>query len=74
MDVRVQFSREVADYFKERQWHPTQQVKSLKNGDIIMSFHAGGIDEILSWILSWGTFAKVLGPQELSGAVVAQLS
>ena len=63
MDVRVQFSREVADYFKERQWHPTQQVKTLKNGDVIVSFQAGGIDEIVSWILSWGIHAKALSPE-----------
>jgi predicted DNA-binding transcriptional regulator YafY len=73
MDVRVQFSREVADYFKERQWHPTQQVKTLKNGDVIVSFHAGGIDEIVSWVLSWGAYAQVLAPLELINAVRTQL-
>lgn len=44
MDVKVQFSKEVAAYFKERQWHPTQKVKQLKNGDVIVSFQAGGRD------------------------------
>ena len=72
MDVRVQFSREVADYFKERQWHPTQKVKALKNGDVIVSFQAGGIDEIVSWILSWGAYAKVLGPPSLIKAITDQ--
>lgn len=65
MDVQVQFSREVAGYFKERQWHPTQKVKQLKNGDVIVSFQAGGMDEIVSWVLSWGGYAKVLGPSNL---------
>lgn len=73
LDVQVQFSRDVADYFKERQWHPTQKVKTLKNGDVIVSFQAGGIDEIVSWILSWGAHAKVLEPQDLIKAVFAQL-
>ncbi|MEQ1792974.1 MAG: WYL domain-containing transcriptional regulator [Nitrospira sp.] len=73
MDVRVQFSRDVADYFKERQWHPTQQVKTLKSGDVIVSFQAGGIDEIVSWMLSWGAYAQVLGPPELINAVRTQL-
>lgn len=62
MDIQVQFSKEVADYFKERQWHPTQKVKQLKNGDVIVLFQAGGMDEIVSWVLSWGTYAKVIGP------------
>jgi predicted DNA-binding transcriptional regulator YafY len=73
MDVRVQFFREVADYFKERQWHPTQQVKTLKSGDVIVSFQAGGIDEIMSWTLSWGANAKILGPGELVELVTSQL-
>ena len=73
MDVRVQFSREVADYFKERQWHPSQKVKQLKNGDVIVSFQAGGMDEIVSWVLSWGANAKVLGPNELVIALRSQL-
>jgi len=73
MDVRVQFSREVADYFKERQWHPTQQVKMLKNGDVIVSFQAGGVDEIVSWVLSWGIHAKVLHPKKLVDSISMHL-
>lgn len=73
MDVKVQFSSKVADYFKERRWHPTQQVKTLKNGDVIVSFQAGGMDEIVSWVLSWGAHAKALGPTELVTALKTQL-
>lgn len=73
MAVRMQFSREVADYFRERQWHPTQQVRTLKNGDVIVSFQAGGIDEIISWVLSWGAYAKVLEPIKLVQAITKQI-
>lgn len=73
VDVTVQFSREVADYFKERQWHPTQKVKPLKSGDVIVSFQAGGMDEIVSWVLSWGPYAKVLGPPSIINTVSAQI-
>jgi len=73
MDVKVQFSHEVADYFTERQWHPTQKVRKLKNGDVIVSFQAGGMDEIVSWVLSWGANAKVLGPNTLAKHLMSQL-
>ncbi|MBX9658195.1 MAG: WYL domain-containing protein [Nitrospiraceae bacterium] len=73
MDVKVQFSREVADYFTERQWHPTQQIKKLKNGNVIVSFQAGGMDEIVSWVLWWGVTAKVLAPRELATAIGRQI-
>ena len=36
--------------------------KRLKNGDVIVSFQAGGIEEIVSWVLSWGAHAKVIAP------------
>jgi predicted DNA-binding transcriptional regulator YafY len=73
MDVQVRFSKEVADYFNERQWHPTQKVKTLKNGDVIVSFQAGGMDEIVSWVLSWGTNARVLEPDALVCEVSKEL-
>jgi predicted DNA-binding transcriptional regulator YafY len=74
MYVRVRVSREIADYFRERRWHPTQQMKTLKNRDIIVSFQSGGIDEIVSWVLSWGADAKVLAPPQLIEAVSEQLA
>ena len=74
MDVQIQFSKEVADYFKERRWHPTQKVKQLKNGDVIVSFQAGGMDEIVSWVLSWGAKAQVIEPRELAKELLRQLS
>jgi proteasome accessory factor B len=73
LEVQIQFSKEIADYFKERQWHPTQKVKQLKNGDVIVSFQAGGMDEIVSWVLSWGMNAKVLSPSGLINVVSAQI-
>ena len=73
MDVQVQFSKEVAGYFKDRQWHPTQKVKTLKNGDVIVSFQAGGMDEIVSWVLSWGMYATVLRPNSLAENIKLQL-
>ncbi|BCA53157.1 Helix-turn-helix, type 11 domain protein [Nitrospira sp. KM1] len=42
MDVKVQFSKEVADYFKERQWHPTQKVKQLKTAMSLCRFKQEG--------------------------------
>ena len=73
-EVRVWFSRDVAHLMLERQWHPTQQIKKLKNGSVEVSFHAGGLDEIAYWVLSWGKEAKVLGPPKLVKIMTDQLS
>lgn len=72
--VRIQFTSDVAYLVKERRWHPSQQVECLKDGSVIVTFTAGGIDELASWVLSWGQGAKVLEPQVLVEAVKAHLT
>lgn len=73
MKIRIRFGREVAYLIKERQWHPTQTVKTQKNGAVILALEAGGLEELTSWILSFGQYAKVLGPPSLREAVRTQL-
>lgn len=73
-EVRVWFGQDVAQLISERRWHPTQRIRKLKNGSVEVSFHAGGLDEIAWWILSWGKEAKVLSPPKLVKIVTNQLS
>jgi proteasome accessory factor B len=72
--VRIHFTREVAYQLRERQWHPTQKLTRQKNGSVILTLDAGGLDEIASWILSWGPQAKVLEPPELVKLVKRELT
>lgn len=73
-EVTIVFSKEVTHFMQERQWHPSQRIKKLKNGSVEVSFHAGGLDEIAYWVLSWGKEAKVLSPPKLVKIVTNQLS
>lgn len=73
-EVTIVFSKEVAHFMQERQWHPSQRTKKLKNGSVEVSFHAGGLDEIAWWVLSWGKEAKVLSPPKLVKIMTDQLS
>ena len=59
---KVRFSAWQARYIKQRTWHPSQEIEELDNGEIILSFQAGGFYEIKSWILSHGADAEVLEP------------
>lgn len=72
--VRIQFSSDVAYLVKERRWHPSQKTESLKDGSVIVTFTAGGMDELASWVLSWGREVKVLEPQVLVEAVKSHLT
>ncbi|MBI1921202.1 MAG: transcriptional regulator [Geobacter sp.] len=77
MEVRVRFSPAVAQTIRERLWHPTQSISDDADGSIVLSFTAGGRMEILSWILSYGAHAEVLGPQELreeAGRVAGEMA
>jgi predicted DNA-binding transcriptional regulator YafY len=74
MNIRIRFSRKVAYLLKERMWHPTQKIQPLGNGDVLLTMQAGGSQEILRWILSWGATATVLAPPELVELVTTTLS
>jgi predicted DNA-binding transcriptional regulator YafY len=74
MQIRIRFKQAVAHLLTERLWHPTQQVRPLGNGDVLLTMQAGGSREILQWILSWGDMAQVLHPPELVKLVSAALS
>jgi predicted DNA-binding transcriptional regulator YafY len=64
-NVRVQFDPFAAARIEERQWHPSQKIKQLRNGGIELSLTLGNLEEIERWILSWGSHAQVLTPPEL---------
>jgi len=73
IEVRLLFNREIADWITERQWHPQQKVMKRKNGDIELRFKTRGMLEVQRWVLSWGHWAKVLGPAGLKKAMAEEL-
>jgi len=73
MKVVIRFQKDLAPYIRERIWHPTQRLTELRNGDLRLSFRAGGEIEIIRWVLSWGSAAKVLQPKALRQWVTEEL-
>ncbi len=74
MHIRIKFDRSVAHLLKEREWHPTQKVTTLANGDVLYSIQTGGLKELTTWVLSWGSRAEVLAPPELIQEVRAHVA
>jgi len=64
-DVELHFDAEFAENIADTQWHPTQQIEHLDNGDIRFTCQVDGLDEIIWWILSMGPHCKVIQPQRL---------
>lgn len=73
MTVVVRFRADQAPYVREREWHPTQKLKDLRDGRLELTFKAGGTFEITRWILGWGAAAEVVRPKGLRKDVAALL-
>jgi predicted DNA-binding transcriptional regulator YafY len=69
MTVVLRFRSDQAPYVAEREWHPSQTLKTLRDGRVEMTFHAGGTYEIVRWILGWGDAVEVLRPSRLRNEV-----
>ena len=67
--VKIRFTEWVADYIREKQWHPSQKLKECRNGDIEFTIKLSSLIEVQRWILGWGGNAIVLEPKELKEGV-----
>lgn len=71
--VRVRFHKSLTRYLLERRWHPSQKNKKLADGSLEMTFEVAGTKEIKTWILGFGSLAKVLEPAGLVKEVKEEL-
>ncbi len=64
-DVVVRFSAAAAPYIREKRWHPSQELRELKKGEVEMRLRLSSLGEIERWILGWGGAAVAVRPAEL---------
>lgn len=69
--VRVRLKDYAARLAQERRWHPTQEVRVLnaKGTQVELCFEAGALEEVVRWVLSFGSKAEVVGPPKLKKMV-----
>lgn len=76
--VRVQFFDLAARLVAEKVWHPSQKLTRKKDGSVVLQLVLADLDEVASWVLSFGPSALVLGPpalrQQVAEAAVATAS
>lgn len=68
-EVAIEFRGPAAQLVRERQWHASQKLKDLGNGRVRLAFVASHLADVLPWVLSWGSQARVLAPAELARMV-----
>jgi predicted DNA-binding transcriptional regulator YafY len=58
-------------YVRERIWSRDQEVETDEQGRLILRFTARNMDEVRSWVLSFGPQAEALAPERLREEVAA---
>jgi predicted DNA-binding transcriptional regulator YafY len=72
--VKLIFDKELSDYIQKRAWHPSQKIKELKDGRLLLSMTASGKEEIKGWIFGFGPKAEVLSPKSLREEIKEDIS
>ncbi|MGN1125686.1 MAG: helix-turn-helix transcriptional regulator [Candidatus Gastranaerophilaceae bacterium] len=65
LNVKLQFSSDIAQEVLNYNFHPTQKVKQIDDGSVIVKFKASGDKEIMWHIFKWGDKVKILAPDKL---------
>lgn len=62
VDVVVKFAPAVADFIRERRWHPSQQLEPLKDGGLLWRATLSGEHEFIGWVMSWSPWSELVSP------------
>lgn len=63
--VVIEFDATEARYVEGRTWHPSQVMETLDDGSLRFQVYVGSMGEIMRWVMSFGSHARVLEPEEL---------
>lgn len=72
--VRVRFEPAAARYVEENSWHASQKLSPQGDGRLLAEFRLSDTTEIKSWILSFGSQAEVLAPEQLREEIRQEMS
>jgi len=65
IDVELLFSKKAAAWVKDKSWHPSQEISLLKDGRMKMTLKVADNEELVGWILSFGSQVRVAQPEAL---------
>jgi predicted DNA-binding transcriptional regulator YafY len=68
-EVIVRFSPAVAERIREREWHESQEMRTLPDGTLELRLRLGALQEVQQWVLGWGVSAEVIAPAELRASM-----
>jgi proteasome accessory factor B len=65
INVELLFSKQVAAWVKDKLWHSSQEMLVMKDGGLRMTLKVADTDELVGWILSFGSQVRVISPESL---------
>jgi predicted DNA-binding transcriptional regulator YafY len=71
--VEVEFDASAADYVRAREWHQSQVLSEGPDGGVRIALNVCVDRSLRSWILSFGSEARVLAPEGLARDISSQL-
>jgi predicted DNA-binding transcriptional regulator YafY len=70
--VEVEFEAGVAPFVRSRIWHDSQVLHELPEGRVRMSLHVSNDSALRSWLLGFGSGARIIAPPALRAAVAEE--
>jgi predicted DNA-binding transcriptional regulator YafY len=67
--VELRFPSWFATVLEEKQFHPSQKIKTAKNGDTICTFKVPVGKELVRWVLGWADIVTVVRPEGLKSRI-----
>lgn len=67
--VVIRFAADVARYVEEHHWHSSQKLRRRKDGSLVAELQLTSLEEVKSWVLSFGEKATVEEPEDLRTAI-----
>ena len=73
IDVKIEFSKEIAPFIKERIWHKNQKFIENKDGSVLLELPVNSLSEIKKMVLSYGKNAIVIEPLKLKQMIKTEI-
>ena len=70
--IELIFKDPVATFVRERRWHASQRITQLPERGIRLEFDCAVTPELVQWVLGFGEFVQIKGPDHLKAQVLAQ--
>lgn len=71
--IEIEFEGRVARYVRGRTWHASQTIRDIDDGRIMVTLQVSNDWALRSWILGFGSMARVISPPELAAQILDDL-